>query len=174
MKRISSAAKPVEPQSEVPASAVPVPADVPQRIEFLPVAKVSESKSNPRKSFGDMTELIESVRMKGVLVPVLCRPSADGWELVFGAWRLRAAQAAGLAEIPAMVREMTDREVLEVQVIENLQRADVHPLEEAAGFKALHEQYGVAVEELAAKTGKSTAFVRNRLKLCSLHSRSCV
>jgi len=169
MKRISSAAKTVESQSEVPASVVPVPADVPQRIEFLPVAKVSESKSNPRKSFGDMTELIESVRTKGVLVPVLCRPSADGWDLVFGARRLRAAQAAGLAEIPAMVREMTDREVLEVQVIENLQRADVHPLEEAEGFKALHEQYGVAVEELAAKTGKSTAFVRNRLKLCSLH-----
>src|SRR5882724_6500958 len=79
MKRISSATKAVEQQSEVPASGVPVPADVPQRIEFLPVAKVSESKSNPRKSFGDMTELIESVRTKGVLVPVLCRPSADTW-----------------------------------------------------------------------------------------------
>src|SRR6266446_24067 len=145
MKRSSSTAKAVESQSEVPALAVP--ADVPQRIEFLPVAKVSESKSNPRKSFGDMAELIESVRTKGVLVPVLCRPSADGWELVFGARRLRAAQAAGLAEIPAIVREITDREVLEVQVIENLQRADVHPLEEAEGFKALHEQYGVPMEE---------------------------
>jgi ParB/RepB/Spo0J family partition protein len=167
MKRVSRAAKAVEPQSDVPASGVPI--DTPQRIEFLPVAKVSESKSNPRKSFGDMTELVESVRTKGVLVPVLCRPSTDGWELVFGARRLRAAQSAGLAEIPAMVRDMTDREVLEVQVIENLQRADVHPLEEAEGFKALHEQYGVAVEELAAKTGKSVAFVRNRLKLCSLH-----
>ena len=76
-----------------------------------------------------MTELIDSVRTKGVLVPVLCRPAKDGWELVFGARRLRAAQAAGLAEIPAMVRTMTDREVLEVQVIENLQRVDVHPLE---------------------------------------------
>jgi len=126
MKRISSA-KAVEPQSDVPAPAVPP--DVPQRIEFLPVAKVVESKSNPRKSFGDMTELIKSVRTKGVLVPVLCRPTNEGWELVFGARRLRAAQAAGLAEIPAMVRDMTDREVLEVQVIENLQRADVHPLE---------------------------------------------
>src|SRR6266446_3430630 len=133
MKRSSSTAKAVESQSEVPALAVP--SDVPQRIEFLPVAKVSESRSNPRKSFGDMTELVDSVRTKGVLVPVLCRPSADGWELVFGARRLRAAQAAGLAEIPAMVREMTDREVLEVQVIENLQRADVHPLEEAGGSR---------------------------------------
>src|SRR5712671_4870252 len=110
MKRISSAAKPVEPQSEVPASAVSVPADVPQRIEFLPVAKITESKSNPRKSFGDMTELIDSVRTKGVLVPVLCRPAeADTWELVFGARRLRAAQAAGLTDLPAMVRAMTDR-----------------------------------------------------------------
>ena len=99
------------------------------RVESLPIAKIAESKSNPRKSFGDMSELIESVVIKGILVPVLCRPAEDGWELVFGARRLRAARAAGLAEIPSMVRTMTDREVLEVQVIENLQRADVHPLE---------------------------------------------
>src|SRR3954451_9839864 len=156
MKRSNTAAKAVEPTPELPESA-PLSAETPQRIEFLPVAKIGESKSNPRKSFGDMTELINSVRTKGVLVPVLCRPAEDGWELVFGARRLRAAQAAGLAEIPAMVREMTDSEVLEIQVIENLQRADVHPLEEGAGFKALHDQYGVAVEELAAKTGKSVA-----------------
>src|SRR4051812_37527737 len=103
MKR-SNATKVVEPQS-APTEQPPAL----QRIEFLPVAKISESNSNPRKSFGDMTELIDSVRTKGVLVPVLCRPAADGWELVFGARRLRAAQAAGLAEIPSMVREMTDR-----------------------------------------------------------------
>ena len=168
MKRSNIAAKEVEARVEATEATTPIP-EAPQRIEFLTVSKVSESKSNPRKSFGDMTELIDSVRTKGVLVPVLCRPAEDGWELVFGARRLRAAQAAGLAEIPAMVRTMTDREVLEVQVIENLQRADVHPLEEAEGFKALNEQYGVSVDELAAKTGKSTAFVRNRLKLCSLH-----
>src|SRR6266478_4195263 len=128
MKRNSSAAKPPESKSDVPES--PPRTEMSQRIEFLPVARITESKSNPRKSFGDMTELIDSVRAKGVLVPVLCRPAeADTWELVFGARRLRAAQAAGLSEIPAMVRAMTDREVLEVQVIENLQRADVHPLE---------------------------------------------
>jgi ParB family chromosome partitioning protein len=127
MKRSNTAAKEVE--SMEAAEATTPPPEAPQRIEFLAVAKVIESKSNPRKSFGDMTELIDSVRTKGVLVPVLCRPAEDGWELVFGARRLRAAQAAGLAEIPAMVRTMTDREVLEVQVIENLQRTDVHPLE---------------------------------------------
>src|SRR4051812_16415250 len=168
MKRSNTATKAVEPTPEATEATTPSH-EAPQRIEFLPVSKVSESKSNPRKTFGDMMELIDSVRTKGVLVPVLCRPAEDGWELVFGARRLRAAQAAGLVELPAMVRAMTDREVLEVQVIENLQRADVHPLEEAEGFKALNEQYGVSVEELAAKTGKSTAFVRNRLKLCSLH-----
>jgi ParB family chromosome partitioning protein len=128
MKRRNTAAKAVESMEEVPES-VPPSTETPQRTEFLPVAKIGESKSNPRKTFGDMTELIESVRTKGVLVPVLCRPAEEGWELVFGARRLRAAQAVGLAEIPAMVRTMTDREVLEVQVIENLQRADVHPLE---------------------------------------------
>jgi ParB/RepB/Spo0J family partition protein len=166
MKRSSAAAKAIEPVPEVHEP--PQVSAVPECIEYLPVAKIVESKSNPRKTFGDMTELTESVRAKGVLVPVLCRPAEDGWELVFGARRLRAAQAAGRLEIPAMVRTMTDREVLEVQVIENLQRADVHPLEEGEGFKALHELHGVSVEELAAKTGKSTAFVRNRLKLCSL------
>src|SRR5437588_11211688 len=96
MKRSNIAAKAVESAPEVPES-VPLSAETPQRIEFLPVAKISESKSHPRKSFGDMTELIDSVRTKGMLVPVLCRPAeADTWELVFGARRLRAAQSAGL------------------------------------------------------------------------------
>ena len=120
MKRNSSAAKPPESKSDVPES--PPRTEMSQRIEFLPVAKIGESKSNPRKSYGDMTELIDSVRTKGVLVPVLCRPVEDGWELVFGARQLRAAQAADLAEIPAMVRTMTDHEVLGGQVIRELAR----------------------------------------------------
>src|SRR4051812_29804461 len=106
MKRSNTATKEVEARVEAAEATTPIP-EAPLRIEFLAVAKVSESKSNPRKSFGDMTGLIDSVRPKGVLVPVLCRPAEDGWELVFGARRLRAAQAAGLAEIPAMVRTMT-------------------------------------------------------------------
>jgi len=97
------------------------------RVESLPIAKIAESTIQPAQVVSaDMSKFIESVVTKGILVPVLCRPAEDGWELVFGARRLRAARAAGLAEIPSMVRTMTDRELLEVQVIENLQRADVH------------------------------------------------
>jgi ParB/RepB/Spo0J family partition protein len=136
---------------------------------MLPIEHVRESPSNPRQQFGDLSELIASVKEKGILSPVCVRPAGEQeYELVFGARRLRAAKAAGLYEIPATIRELGDLEVLELQLVENLQRADVHPMFEALGYLRLHEQHGKTVDEIADRVGKSKAYIYARLKLCAL------
>lgn len=145
-------------------------------IADLPVDLINESPLNPRKTYGDLSELTESVRTHGILSPVLVRVLHDPlgvdpeprYELVYGHRRHRAAKAAGLETIPALIRELDDRECLEIQVIENLQREDVHPLEEADGYKALHEVHGYSADTIAEKTGKSKAYVYGRMKLCVL------
>jgi len=146
-----------------------------QRVEsltLLPLTDIKESKSNPRVRTWDkdkLQELADSIRSHGLLQPVLVRPGSNGsYHLVCGARRLRAAKIAGLERIQATIRGLTDKEVLEIQVIENLQRQDLHFLEEAEGFQALHESHGYAAEELAAKVGKSKAYVYARMKLCRL------
>lgn len=135
------------------------------------------SKTNPRKHFDKtaLQELAESIAKHGVLQAILVRPNgADGkFELVAGERRLRAAKAAGLAEIPVMIRELADAEVLEIQVVENLQRSDLHPIEEAEGYEALlkcHHQDGTkyTVDDIAAKVGKSRSYVYSRLKYADL------
>lgn len=136
--------------------------------ELLALSRIVESKTNPRRTFADMKDLVESVRSLGVLQPILVRPTDKGFEVVFGARRFRAAKEAGLELVPAMIREMTDNEVLEAQLVENLHRADVHPLEEADGYDALMHATGQGVEEIAAKVGKSKAYVYARLKYRAL------
>jgi ParB/RepB/Spo0J family partition protein len=142
----------------------------------VPVGSICRSSTNPRKTFDKaaMAELVESVKQHGVLQPVLLRymgkpgDHPGQYELVAGERRWRAAKDAGLEQIPALVRELGDAEVLEIQVIENLQRADLHPLEEAEGYEQLMKLHGYGAEDLAAKVGKSKAYVYARLKLCAL------
>lgn len=138
---------------------------------MIPLTQLKESPLNHRRTWGDMDELTESVRRQGVLQPVLARPmGGKDFELVFGHRRYRAAKLAELLEVPAMVREMTDVEVLEAQVVENVQRVDVHPLEEAEGYEQLLKQKAKAytVDDIAAKVGKSKAYVYGRMKLLAL------
>jgi ParB/RepB/Spo0J family partition protein len=145
-------------------------------LEELEIDRIEKSPTNPRKSFDEkgLSELAEDIKRRGVLSPVLVRGIDAGklahkrYELVFGERRWRAAKLAGLATIPAMVRNLSNQEVLEIQIVENLQRADIHPLEEADGYRMLHEKHGVSVEDIAAKVGKSTTYVYARLKLCTL------
>ncbi|HKQ00518.1 MAG TPA: ParB/RepB/Spo0J family partition protein [Actinomycetes bacterium] len=145
-------------------------------ISELAIDSIREWPTNPRRAFGDLTELTESIRKAGVLQPVLARPvpkqGKDGkaHELVFGHRRYRAAQAAGLGTIPAMVREMTDIEVLEAQLIENCQRTDIHPLEEAQGYFQLVTTRGGGYDaaRIAERVGRSVAYVYDRLKLLRL------
>jgi ParB family transcriptional regulator, chromosome partitioning protein len=134
---------------------------------------LSESKTNPRRIFEDaaLQELAESIRTQGVLSPLLVRPLTEkGFEIVAGARRYRAAQIAEADTIPVRIVQLNDAQALEAQLVENLIRADVHPMEEAQGFKALLDldEPTYSIEQIAAKTGKPPAFVAARLKLMDL------
>ncbi len=139
--------------------------------ELIPVASIAVTKGNPRSRFDKAldAELAASVRQVGVLQPILVRRTDKGWhELVCGHRRLAAAQAAELVEIPAVIRELTDEQVLEIQIIENLQRSDVHPLDEAEAYRQLHERYKHDVARIAGRVGRSVAYVYDRIRLTAL------
>lgn len=138
--------------------------------QLITLDRIHPSKTNPRRNFdaAALKELTASVQQNGVLQPVLVRPNGKGYELVAGERRYRAAKAAGLAELPAMVRELTDQEALEIQVIENLQRDDLHPLEEAEGYERLLKVPGYDVAKIAARIDRSEKYVYDRIKLLQL------
>src|SRR5437764_10761198 len=145
-------------------------------IQDIPLAKIRESKTNPRCFFDEakLVELADNIRQHGVLQPILLRPlpkgAADTYELVAGARRYRASKLAGRESIPATVRELTDAQALELQVIENVQRVDVHPLDEAQGYAALIkvQPNSYTVETIASRVGRSPAYVSGRLRLIQL------
>ena len=145
-------------------------------IQDIPLAKIRESKTNPRRVFDDtkLAELAENIRQHGVLQPILVRPLPEGeagmYELVAGARRFRASKIAKRESIPATVRELTDAQALELQVIENVQRVDVHPLDEAQGYAALIQLQPntYTVESIASRVGRSPAYVSGRLRLIQL------
>jgi len=138
----------------------------------VPIAELVESVTNPRKVFNEqqLEELAESIRSKGILSPLLVRRQNGHFEIVTGARRYRAAQRAGLQEVPVRVATLTDEEALETQIVENLLRSDIHPFEEAKGFRALLEREGATytIEKLAAKTGKNASYISKRLRLLDL------
>lgn len=144
-------------------------------METLAIERIVPSKTNPRKHFDSvqMKELAESIKQKGILQPVLVRPlGASQFEIVAGERRFRAAKAIGLTEIPVIEKALTDAEAMEIQVIENLQRADLHPLEEADGYQKLLDSHGVSPDDLAVKVGKSKAYIYQRLKLLALSAEA--
>jgi ParB family chromosome partitioning protein len=135
----------------------------------LPLLSLTESPTNPRRSFDEtsLNELADSIRSQGVLSPLLIRPKGNTYEIVAGARRYRAAQLAGLDSVPVRIVELTDAQALEVSIIENLQRSQVHPLDEATGYVSLmHLDY--SVEQIAAKVGKPVAYVLGRSRLAGL------
>jgi ParB family chromosome partitioning protein len=139
----------------------------------LPLALLNESKTNPRRVFDEtsLKELAASIRSQGVLSPLLVRPlTENGFEIVAGARRYRAAQMAEAVTVPVRIKQMSDAEVLEAQLVENLIRAEIHPMEEAEGFARLLalEEPKYSVEQIAAKVGKHPSFVASRLKLVDL------
>jgi ParB family chromosome partitioning protein len=138
----------------------------------LPLVSLTESATNPRRSFDQtaLSELAESIKMQGILAPLVVRPVGQHFEIVAGARRYRAAQLAGLETAPVRIVELTDAQALETSIVENLQRCDVHPLDEASGFAALMrlEEPKYSIEQIAAKVGKAPAFILARLKLVEL------
>ncbi len=139
----------------------------------LRISEIEPNQAQPRKQFddGNLADLAASIAQHGVLQPLLVRPMADGsYQLVAGERRWRAARMAGLSEVPVVVRELTDRETAELALIENLQRQDLNPMEEAYGYRALMEQYGLTQDEVAKAVNKSRPAVANALRLLNLPS----
>jgi ParB family transcriptional regulator, chromosome partitioning protein len=138
----------------------------------LPVDFIIANRANPRRTFDadQLEELTNSIREKGVMSPLLVRPTDDPhiFELIAGERRWRAAQKAGLHDVPVIVREVDDKEALELAIIENVQRADLNPLEEAMGYGQLIEQFAYTQQDLAQVIGKSRSHVANTLRLLKL------
>jgi len=140
----------------------------------LPVAFLRPGKYQPRKSFDEqpLADLAASVKEKGVLSPILVRPTGpDAYEIVAGERRWRAAQMAKLHDVPVVIREMADAEALEIAIIENVQRADLNPLEEAAAYRQLMEGFDRTQDEVARQVGKSRSHVANTIRLLNLPSQ---
>ena len=137
-----------------------------------PIELLKPNPDQPRRSFpqAELDELAASIRDKGVIQPILVRadPSGEGWQIVAGERRWRAAQQARLTEVPVLVRDMDDAEVLEVGVIENVQRQDLNPLDEARAYGLLITDFGRTQDAVAAVVGKSRSHVANMLRLLSL------
>ena len=138
----------------------------------LPVEFLLANRANPRRDFDSdqLDELTKSIREKGVMQPLLVRPTTDPnqFEIIAGERRWRAAQRAGLHDVPVVVREVDDKEALELAIIENVQRVDLNPLEEAQGYEQLIEQFSYTQQDLAQVIGKSRSHVANTLRLLKL------
>ncbi|MCR4428086.1 MAG: ParB/RepB/Spo0J family partition protein [Caldiserica bacterium] len=136
----------------------------------IPLTSIFPSPLQPREDFGGeaLEELVSSVKQHGVVHPVLVRPRGQNYELIAGERRWRAAQLAGLSNIPAIVKELDDLQALEVSLVENIQREDLNPLEVARGLKELMEKFHLTQEEAAEKIGKSRSEVSNLLRLLNL------
>ncbi|MGH7731826.1 MAG: ParB/RepB/Spo0J family partition protein [Candidatus Eiseniibacteriota bacterium] len=136
----------------------------------LPVADIGPNPHQPRTRFDDagLQELAASIKASGMLQPVLVRRHADGYQLVAGERRLRAAQLAGLAKIPAILREVDDREMMELALIENIQREDLNPIDEAKAYRALLSTVGLTHDQLSDRVGKQRSSISNALRLLGL------
>lgn len=149
---------------------------IPQReaaggVGEIPLARIASGRYQPRTRMDDteLEELAASIREHGVLQPVLVSQTLEGYELIAGERRVRAARLAGLDRIPAVVRQLTDRDRLEVAIVENVQRADLDPLEEAQAYRQLADEFGMSQEQIAARVGKARATVANTMRLMELH-----
>src|SRR6516164_5697136 len=147
--------------------------DRPRGQRRLPIAALRPNPRNPRRAFpnAELDELVASLRERGIIQPIVARPvqgATDVYEIIAGERRWRAAQRAGLHEVPVVIIEANDAEALQLAIIENVQRADLNPLEEAEGYRALIEEFGNSQDEIAKIVGKSRSHVANTLRLLKL------
>lgn len=136
----------------------------------IALSHLTANPFQPRHAMGpqELSGLVDSIRRHGVLQPIVVRPSAGGFEVVAGERRWRAAEAAGLSTIPAVVRTLTDQEALELALVENLQREDLNPMERARAYRRLMQEFGLTQEEIAERVGKSQPSIANALRLLNL------
>ena len=144
-----------------------------EKVQQISLAHIVPSPLQPRREFQReaLEELVDSIRQRGIIQPLIVRPVNSRFELIAGERRWRAAKEVGLAEAPAIVRQATDLEVLELSLIENLQRADLNPIEEAQAYARLAGEFGMRQEDIAQKVGKSRASVANAMRLLDLDSQ---
>ena len=139
-------------------------------LSLIPIEKIIPNKNQPRKTFGEeeLNDLVLSIKSKGLLQPIIVREKGQFYEIVAGERRWRASQLAQIHEIPALIKELSEAEVLEIAIIENIQRANLNPYEEALGYKELLETYNYTHEELANNLGKSRTYISNCTRLLNL------
>nr|MBQ6242066.1 ParB/RepB/Spo0J family partition protein [Lachnospiraceae bacterium] len=159
--------------STKPKENVDSPGDKTNKVLLLPLSKVEPREGQPRMIFDDasLAELAESIKLHGVLQPILVVDRGDHYEIVAGERRWRAAKQAGLTKIPAIVQDFKDTELQELALIENIQREDLNPIEEAQAYRQLLDEYGIKQEELAHRVSKSRTAVANSLRLLKLDER---
>ena len=137
----------------------------------LKISEIEPNRSQPRREFNEesLRELADSIAQHGVLQPLLVRPLPDGgYQLVAGERRWRAGRMAGITEVPVIIREMTDSEMMQISMIENLQRENLNPVEEALGYRVLSEDYGLTQDEISKSVGKSRPVIANSMRLLKL------
>ncbi len=144
-----------------------------ERVQLISLAQIVPTPLQPRTVFRDehLEELVASIKEHGIIQPLIARRRGDLFELIAGERRWRAAQQVGLAEAPVIIREASDQDVLELALIENLQREDLNPIEEANAFARLAREFGLRQEDIAQKVGKSRAAIANSMRLLDLHEQ---
>jgi ParB family transcriptional regulator, chromosome partitioning protein len=151
--------------------AVAAPGEPPRNgVLRLPIEALLRNAAQPRKVFDEakLKELAESIKAQGLIQPILVRKEGDGYRIIAGERRWRAAQLAGLQEVPALVREASESEAFELALVENLQRADLNPIEEAEGYRRLLDEFNLTQEQVSQRVGKDRSSVANALRLLSL------
>ena len=154
------------------ASPTPIVEDG-ERVQMIALEQIVPSPWQPRTEFRDehLQELADSIKEKGIMQPLIVRRVGEKLELIAGERRWRAAQRAGLKEAPVILRKATDQDVLELALIENLQREDLNPIEEARAFSRLAKDFGIKQDDIAQKVGKSRAAIANSMRLLDLHAQ---
>lgn len=139
-------------------------------VSKLPIEAIKRDAHQPRKQFDEaqLKQLADSIKQQGILQPVLVRKDGSSYRLIAGERRWRAAQLAGLKELPAIVRDVTEREAFELALVENLQRSDLNPIEEAEGYRRLVDEFRLTQDQVATKVGKERSTVANALRLLAL------
>ena len=141
-----------------------------EQVTLLDISAVRPNPGQPRKNFADdkIRELSESIKEMGIIQPLIVRKTADGYELIAGERRLRSAALAGLAKVPVLIKSYNDREVAQASLIENIQREDLNPIEEATAYDRLLDEFSLTQEELAQRLGKSQSTIANKRRLLKL------
>jgi ParB family transcriptional regulator, chromosome partitioning protein len=157
-------------ETPVPVNVAPNTGTLGMGLRQIPIELLTANPNNPRRHFAEdeITNLAQSLKEKGVLQPIMVRPQGEHFEIVAGERRWRAAQKAGIHSVPVIIRELDDRETLEIAIIENVQRADLNPMEEARAYKMLIDQYSYTQQQLADSIGKSRSHIANTMRLMQL------